>query len=174
MKNLRGRFVRATFLFMLMVTAFFISRTCLFAVNASDEASSAIGEADNALKHAFNAVLEAERAGANVSDLIVKLSEAGGLLAEAENAYRVGNFSEAAGKAKACSTMAHDIAWKAFILKSSALADAQKAFLQTLTFSCLGCTVFLAFLYLVWCWFRRVYEEKLLKMRPEVAADAED
>jgi hypothetical protein len=145
-----------------------------FYVSASDEASSAIGEADNALRQAFEAVLEAERAGVNVSDLLVKLDEAGGLLAEAENAYRVGNFSEAISKAERCSLVADGVIGEALSLKSSALADAQKAVLQTLTFSWVGGVAFLAVLFFVWSWFKRAYAEKLMRMKPEVASDAED
>jgi hypothetical protein len=152
-----------------------LSLTCLpFYVSANDEASLAIGEADSALRRAFEAVLEAERAGANVSDLIVKLDEAGGLLAEAENAYRVGNFSEAVSKADKCSMLADGVVGEALSLKSSALADAQKATLQTLTFSCVGGVAFLTVLFFVWGWFKRAYAEKLMRMKPEVASDAED
>jgi hypothetical protein len=154
---------------------FSLSLTCLpFYVSANDEASSAIGEADDALSMAFEAVLEAERAGANVSDLIVKLDEAGGLLAEAENAYRVGNFSEAVSRAEGCSILANGVVGEALSLKSSALADAQKAVLQTLTFSWVGGAAFLIVLFFVWGWFKRAYARKLLQMKPEVASDAED
>jgi hypothetical protein len=142
-------------------------------VSASDEASSAIGGADNALRRAFEAVLEAERAGVNVSDLIVKLDEAGGLLAEAENAYRVGNFSEAVSKAEQCSMQADGVVGEALSLKNSALADAQKAVLQTLTFSWVGGVAFLAVLFFVWGWFKRAYAGKLMKMKPEVASNVE-
>lgn len=175
MKGLRGRLVKAPLLFLLIIMVFPLSLTLLpSTVSAGDEASSAIGEADNALRMAFEAVLEAERAGANVSDLIVKLDEAGGLLAEAENAYRVGNFSEAVSRAEECSVLADGVVGEALSLKSSALADAQKAVLQTLTFSWVGGVAFLAVLFFVWGWFKRVYAKKLLKMKPEVAVDAED
>lgn len=174
-KGLFGRFVKAPVLFLLIIMVFSLSLTCLpFHVSVNDEASSAIGEADNALRQAFEAVLDAERAGANVSDLIVKLVEAGGLLAEAENTYRVGNFSEAVSKADRCSMLAHGVVDEALGLKSSALADAQKAVLQTLTFSWVGGVAFLVLLFLVWGWFKRAYAEKLMRMNPEVAVDAED
>jgi hypothetical protein len=153
---------------------FSLSLTLLpFYVSASDEASLAIGEADDALRLAFEAVLEAERAGVNVSDLIVKLDEAGGLLAEAENAYRVGNFSEAVSKADRCSMLAHGVVDEALGLKSSALADAQKTGLQTLTFSWVGGVAFLTVLFFVWYWFKRIYVKRTLRMKPEVASDAE-
>lgn len=69
---------------------FFVTSRCVFAVNGV-EAEAAITEAESEIVECYGAVAEAERAGANVSDLIVKLDEAGGLLAEAENAYKVGN-----------------------------------------------------------------------------------
>ncbi|MEM2506762.1 MAG: hypothetical protein QXF61_06970 [Nitrososphaeria archaeon] len=160
---------------MLIIMAFSMSLTCTpIAVSASEEASLAISEADNALKRAFKSVLEAEKASANVSDLIAELNEAAGLLAEAENAYRVGNFREAVSKAEKCSMLANGVVQEALILKSSALTDAQRAFLQTLGISCVGCVAFLTALFFVWRWFRRAYVEKLLKMKPEVTADAED
>ena len=174
MKGLRGRFVKAPLLFLLVFMVFSLSLTRLpFYVSANDEASLAIGEADNALRQAFEAVLDAERAGANLSDLIVKLDEAGGLLAEAENAYRVGNFSEAISKADKCSMQADGVVGEALNLKGSALADAQKAVLQTLTFSWVGGVAFLAVLFFVWSWFKRAYAGKLMRMKPEVASDAE-
>jgi hypothetical protein len=174
-KGLYGRFLKALVLFLLMIMVLSLSLTRLpFYVSASDEASLAIGEADNALRQAFEAVLNAEKAGVNVSDLIVKLDEAGGLLAEAENAYKVGNFSEAVSKAEGCSALADDVVGEALSLKSSALADAPKTVLKTLTFSCLGGVAFLTVLFFVWGWFKRAYSNKLLKMKPEVASDAED
>jgi len=173
-KRSRGRFVKAPLLFLLIIMVFSLSLTCLPChVSAAYEASSAIGEADNALRMAFEAVLEAERAGANVSDLIVKLDDAGRLLAEAENAYRVGNFSEAVSKAEECSMLADGVAVEALSLKSLALANAQTALWQNLTFSCFGGLAFLVALFFVWGWFKRVYAKKLMRMKPEVAVDAE-
>jgi hypothetical protein len=174
-KGLRGRFVKAPVLFLLVFIVFSLSLTCLpFHVSARDEASSAIGEADDALRMAFEAVLEAEKAGANVSSLIVKLDEAGGLLAEAENAYIVGNFSEAVSRAEQCSVLADGVRGEAVTLKGEASVGAQIAFWQGLTFAVVGSAVFLIVLFFVWGWFKRAYANKLLRMKPEVASDAED
>jgi len=174
-KRLFGRFVKAPLLFLLIIMVFSLSLTLLpFYVSASDEASSAVGGADNALRRAFEAVLEAERAGVNVSDLIVKLDEAGGLLAEAENAYRIGNFSEAVSRAEECSILANGVVGEALSLQNMALADAQTAFWQNLTFSCFGGAAVLVVLFLVWGWFKRVYVKRMLRMKPEVASDVED
>ena len=175
MKRLFRRFVKAPLSFLLIIIVFSLSLTRLpFRVSAGDEASSAIGEADNALRRAFEAVLDAERAGANVSNLIFKLNEAGRLLAEAENAYKMGKFSEAISKAEGCSVLANGVVGEALSLKSSALAAAQTAFWQNLTFSCFGGLAFLVALFFVWGRFKRAYAKKLLRMKPEVASDAED
>jgi hypothetical protein len=167
------RFLRISVSFLLVLVL-----ACLFShgvaiIRGADEASPSVAEADVAVRRAFNATLDAERAGANVSGLIVKLDEAGGLLAEAENAYKVGNFSEAVSKAEECSMLADGVIGEALSLKTMALADAQTAFWQNLTFSCVGGAAFLVVLFLVWGWFKRVYAEKLLKMKPEVASDVE-
>jgi hypothetical protein len=142
-------------------------------VSADDGASSAISEANDALRRAFEAVLEAERVGANVSGLIVKLNEVGGLLAEAENAYGNGNFTEAASKAEKCSGLADSVRDEALTLKGEALAVGQKIFWQNLSITLVGSAVFLIFLFFVWDWFKRFYSKKLMKMKPEVAVDAE-
>jgi hypothetical protein len=143
-------------------------------VSADDGASSAISEANDALRRAFEAVLEAERVGANVSGLIVKLNEVGGLLAEAEIAYRNGNVSEAVSKAEECSGLADIVRDEALTLKGEALAVRQNIFWQNLSITLVGSAVFLIFLFFVWDWFKRFYSKKLMKMKPEVAVDAED
>jgi len=143
-------------------------------VSADDGASSAISEANDALRRAFEAVLEAERVGANVSGLIVKLNEVGGLLAEAEIAYKNGNFSEAVSKAKECSGLADGVMDEALTLKGKALAMGQNIFWQNLSITLVESAVFLIFLFFVWDWFKRFYSKKLMKMKPEVAVDAED
>jgi hypothetical protein len=140
---------------------------------SQEEAEAKIGEAEGAFNAAYNAVLEAERAGANISTLIVKLNVAGGFLAEAKNAFRVGNFSEAFGKAENCLAMLDGIAENALKLKGLAMAESQKAFWQSLVFSCLGSFGFLVGLFYFWSRFKSAYTKKLLKMKPEVASDAE-
>jgi hypothetical protein len=140
-------------------------------VRGADEASSSVGEADVAVRRAFNATLDAERAGANVSGLIVRLNEAGEILAEAEIALGNGNSSKAAGKAVQCIGIAQSVKSDADVLKASALDEAQTVFWASLTFSVVGIAVFVVVLMLVWRWFKRGYVEKMLGMKPEVAAD---
>ncbi len=161
-------------LFTLVVAAFLLGSVCLpLNVSGSDEASVAIGEADNALRRAFNAVWELESIGANVSGLMVKLNEAGALLAAAENAYRMGNFSDAFSRAEGCSMLAEGVLAEASSLKSSALADAEARFSHTLMFSIAGAVVFVVFLVLVWVVFAQYYGRRLLRMKPEVTCDVD-
>jgi len=53
-------------------------------VNSENEAAAKITEAENALNSAYEAVLQAEKAGANVTDLLSNLTEAGELLSKAK------------------------------------------------------------------------------------------
>jgi len=135
------------------------------------EAYSRVRKADDALKKAYVAVSDAERAGANVSSLIVRLNEAGGVLAVAEMAYGNKDYDGASEKAEACVMMANGVFADASRLKSSALVDARLRFLNTLMLSITSAVVFVAGLVLVWIWFKRSYLRRLLKMKPEVASD---
>jgi len=143
----------------------------VFVVRGADEASSSVGEADVAVRRAFNATLDAERAGANVSGLILRLNEAGEILTEAEMALGNGNSSEAAGKAGQCIGIAQSVKGDADVLKASALDGARTVFWASLTFSVVGIAVFVVVLALVWRWFKRGYVEKMFGMKPEVAHD---
>jgi hypothetical protein len=165
------RVLRASVSFLLVLALAGLFSHGVFVVRGADEASSSVGEADVAVRQAFNATLDAERAGANVSGLILRLNEAEELLAEAEMAYRIGNFSEAASKADKCSVLVDGVIGEASSLKSSALADAQARFSSTLIFSLAGAVVFVTALILIWVLFKPFYAKKLLRMKPEVASD---
>jgi hypothetical protein len=137
----------------------------------ADDASGSVGNADAAVRQAFNAALDAERAGANVSGLILRLNEAGGLLGEAEIALENGNSSEAANKAGQCVGIAESVRSDADVLKASALDEAQTVFWTYLAFSVVGIAVFVVVLVLVFRRFKRGYVGKTLGMKPEVAHD---
>lgn len=140
-------------------------------VRGASEASGSVGEADVAVRQAFNATVDAERAGANVSSLIVRLNEAGDALAMAENALRSGDSSGAVNNASLCIGIAEGVKSDAGVLKASALDEARTVFWRYLTFSVVSIAAFVIALVLVWLWFKRGYEGKVLNMKPEVAAD---
>jgi len=166
--------MKASALFLLVLVAFSLGLSHRsVCVGWSDEASSAIEGAENVLRQAFEAVLEAERAGANISSLMTTLNEAGRLLAEAEIAYGIGNSGEAVSEADQCYVLVNGVIGEALSLKSSVLADAQRISMQTLTLSLMGSVAFLIVLFFAWGLFKRVYAKRLLKMKPEVACDVE-
>ncbi|MCJ7424809.1 hypothetical protein MUP01_11175 [Candidatus Bathyarchaeota archaeon] len=139
----------------------------------ADEVQSSVGDADVAVRHAFNAALEAERVGANVSGLLVRLNEAGMILGEAEIAVRNGHSSEAASKVDQCIGLAESVRNDADALKASALGESQRVLWLSLAFSLVGIAVFVVVMVFVWRWFKRGYVRKMLGMRPEVTSGAE-
>jgi hypothetical protein len=165
------RVLRASVSFLLVLALVGLFSHGVFVVRGADEASSNVGEADVAVRQAFNATLDAERAGANVSGLIVRLNEAGGILTEAEIALGNGNSGEAASKAVQCIGIAESVKGDADVLKASALEKAQTVFWASLTFSVVGIVVFVVVLALVWRWFKGGYVRRMLGMKPEVAHD---
>jgi hypothetical protein len=134
----------------------------------STDASSDVEEADVAVRQAFNATLGAERAGANVSNLILMLNEAGDALGNAENALRDGDAGAAAGNASLCIGIANNVSTNADVLKASALGEAHSVFWDSVAFSVVGMTVFTVVLALVWAWFKRKCAGRALGLKPEV------
>jgi hypothetical protein len=165
------RVLRGSVSFLLVLVLVGLFSHGVFVVRGADEASSSVGEADVAVRWAFNATLDAERAGANVSGLILRLNEAGEILTEAEMALGNGNSSEAAGKAGQCIGIAESVRSDADVLKASALDGARTVFWASLTFSVVGIVVFVVVLEFVWRRFKRGHVRKMLGMKPEVAAD---
>jgi hypothetical protein len=157
-------------LLLVLVLAGLFSRD-VFVVRGADETSPSVADADVAVRQAFNATLNAERTGANVSSLILRLNEAGGILVEAEIALGNGSSSEAASDATQCVGIAQSVKSDADALKASALDEAQTLLWTYLTFSVVGVAVFVVVLVLVWRRFKRGYVGNTLGMRPEVAHD---
>jgi hypothetical protein len=56
----------------------------------TDQTASKLQAANTAVEETFNAVLDAEKAGANVTGLLAQLNVAAGVLAQAENSFRTG------------------------------------------------------------------------------------
>jgi hypothetical protein len=165
------RVLRGSVSFLLVLVLAGLFSHGVLVVRGVDEASSSVGEADVAVRQAFNATLDAERAGANVSGLIVRLNEAGDALREAEIALGNGNSSEAASKAVQCIGIAESVKGDAVVLKASALDEARTVFWASLTFSVVSIAAFAVVLALVWRWFKGGYVRRMLGMKPEVAHD---
>lgn len=138
----------------------------------SDE-NAKISAANTGITQAFKAILEAEKAGANVSGLIARLDGAGGLLAEADTDFRNGNASQADVEADKAIIIANNVTGEAASLKNSAIVESQRIFWLTLGFSAGGSLASAVALILVWRWFRRRYVRKMFGMKPRVVSNAE-
>ncbi len=170
-KGVLKRVLRVSVSFLLVLVLVGLFSRSVFVVRGADDAVSSVGEADAAVRGAFNATLNAEKAAANVSGLILRLNEAGVLLDEAEVALANGNSSEAARKAGQCIGIAESVKSDADALKASALDQAGTVFWTYLTFSVVSSAVFVVVLLLVWRRFKRGYTGRVLSMKPEVMAN---
>jgi CHASE3 domain sensor protein len=134
----------------------------------TDQTASKLQAANTAVEQAFNAVLDAEKAGANVKDLLAQLNTAEGDLAQAENSYRTGDFTTASTKADSVLPIAQQVKTSAQEAKQNALVSGQNALFITIVLTVDGVFVFLLVLFLVWRWFKRRYIKSLSEAEPEV------
>ena len=128
--------------------------------------------ADSALQNAFNAVLEAEKAGGNVTQLLARLNTAGENLAEAQNAYNSGNSANVTSNVENARQIAEQVNVDAVNLLNDSLIESQNNIRFTLIFSIVGAIVFGISLFLIWRRFKRAHVMKVLSMRPEVVENA--
>jgi len=138
--------------------------------SSEDVATSAVSQAEQALASAYEAVLEAEQAGADVSDLLVRLSEAGDLLAQAHVSNRLGDFDGAARFADLCSQIGEEVRVEARGLRGLALEEAVQRFRWTMIGSILGVAIVVGASFLGWRIFKLRYCRRVLGMRPEVVS----
>jgi len=148
----------------------FCSENNVFA--QTDQTASKIQVANNAVNKAFNTVLDAEKAGGNVTQLLEKLNIAGILLAEAQNTFNSGNTANITSMAENAIQIATKVNGDAIILRNASLVESQNSFWLTLTFSIVGAVVFGVSLLLVWRRFKCFYIKKLFCAKPEVVENA--
>ena len=148
---------------------------CLLSVQhttaQTDQAASKLQAANTAINQAFNAVLDAEKAGANVTDLLPQLSYAQGVLANAENSYRTGAFTKASIQADNVLPIVEKVTVSAQNSEQTALDSGQNAFWSTIAFTVIGAIVFVLALFLVWRWFKRSYIKNLSDAKPELVSN---
>lgn len=133
---------------------------------------SKLQAATNSVDVAFSAVSDAEKAGANVTGLLVQLNVAAGDLAQAENFYRTGNSNTAAAQADDALSISQQVSASAQSVNHNASVSGQTAFWLTIAFGEVGAPVFVLGLFLVWRRYKRGYMEKLPSLKPEVVEDA--
>ncbi len=137
----------------------------------TDQSTSKLQAANTAVNQAFNAVLDAEKVGANVTDLLTRINTAQGILAQAENSYRSGDTNTAATQANTVLLIAHQVTTAAQNAKQEAIMSNQNNYWFTIAFSVVGMIMFLEVLVLFWLWFKRRYIKNLSEAKPELVSN---
>ena len=151
---LRFRFCFVLLFVLVLVLAFsFVSISCFGA--SSEDAFSAISDAEDRIVVCYRAVAEADRAGANVSSLSGVLNEAGWLLSRAKLAYSQGDFDSAVVYANECLFMLDGFVDEAEGLRRSAEAAAHWDFMVNFVGSAVGAICVVVCGYALWVFLKR-------------------
>jgi len=153
--------------FVVFILMFFWFAHVCFAVDKA-AVDGALIDAENDLSSAYVAVGEAEKAGADVSELLVELRFAGALLAGAYNINGTGDYDKAYSFAVNCSESVNEIVDEALSLK----LEAEKAYSGRLFMTGAVSSVALSVLFVLslfgWRFLKKKYVERVLGMKPEV------
>jgi hypothetical protein len=134
----------------------------------TDQITLRLQAANNAVGQAFEAVLEAEKAGGNVTQLLIKLNIAGTILADAQNVLNSGITVNITSNVENAFQIANQVNDVALNLRNVSFVRSQNSLWLTLTFSVIGSIAFGISLIIIWRRFKRSYMNKLLDMKPEV------
>jgi ABC-type Fe3+ transport system permease subunit len=121
-----------------LVLFLFILPLSSISVSAQTDVASTIVTARTQLTNAYRAALQAEQAGANITQLADTLNEAGSVLAKAEHAYSVGDFTASQDLALQCQALLDNFGASADALKESALQKVAQDFWVTLIYPIFG------------------------------------
>ena len=114
--------------------------------------------------------MDAEKAGANVTDLLAQLNDAEGILAQAENSYRTGDYNAAAAQAGNVLTITQEVTTAAQEAKQTALVSGQNTIWSTIALTVICAIVFVLALFLVSRRFKRRYIKNLSDAKPKVVS----
>ena len=150
------RFAFVLVLLFAVASRLFVSVTV--AESGEDEAALALAGAEGAVVSAYQAVLGAEGAGANVSDLLVRLNEAGGFLARARMAYSVEDFDSALDFAVQSQEKLNGFVVEADALRGAAMQEHYLDFLVNVVGSIMGAVAVVCVGFVSWFFLKRKYE----------------
>jgi hypothetical protein len=137
----------------------------------TDIIESELLRANSEVEQAFNMVSSADEEGANVTGLFEQLNVATGLLAQAENSYRIGDLNKAVNFADQASSIAQQVIGQADEAKESAIAAGHKIFLATVASVAVGSFLLILGLFLGWRLFKQRYINNMLEAKPEVTSN---
>lgn len=90
------------------------------------------------------------------------------MTAQAENAYRTGDFATADSYADTALPVAQQVTTQAVTLQENAEASAQTSFWYTIAVTIAAAAVFIVALFLGWRLLKRRYIKNMLEAKPEV------
>ncbi len=132
------------------------------------EEAISLQKAGVAINQAFDCVLDAEKAGVNVTDFLIRLNMAGQLLADAQNAHKTGNLTSVTSKADNAKRIADQVNDEAITLKDASLTLTRNNFWYAVIFSIGGAVIFCLVMVIVWQRLKRSRTNRLFSMRPEL------
>lgn len=118
--------------------------------SARDEADSAIRSSEEKILECYSAVLDAERAGADVTPLLEVLNEAGDLLSKAQLAYNKGDFYAARDLAYQSLVKLEGFVEKAKALEEAATIQGFYDFMINFVGSISGAVAVIIFSFVFW------------------------
>ncbi len=145
-------------------TSFIFSIAVLFllAINVSSawcfsqhEAASKIQAAESEILNCYRAVYEAEKAGANVSELLNSLNEASWLLSKAKLAYNGGDYDSAFTHASECLSKLEGFTNQAEVLRLEAEQAGHLDFMVNFVGSAVGSLAIVVGGYAVWIYLKK-------------------
>ncbi|MBX5327268.1 MAG: hypothetical protein ACQXXH_01625 [Candidatus Bathyarchaeia archaeon] len=157
------------FVLVLFVVCVFSSISRGFAETTEVEAYGVISNVSGFLERAFLAVGDAERSGANVTLLKVRLNYAGLLLANASASFGVGDFSAAVDFALLANDTVNGMGDEAYQLKTAAEVARVERFHWSILVSSLGISLVVFVVLVGWVYFKRYYVRRVLGLKPEVS-----
>jgi VIT1/CCC1 family predicted Fe2+/Mn2+ transporter len=116
----------------------------------------------------YEVILEAERAGVDVSGLLHRLDVAGEYLTLARMCLRTGNLEGAARNASLSEEALDGLVEDAGVLRERAVKESDERFWMAIGGSVVGVVTVVCGGWLGWSWFKRWYYRRALEMKPEV------
>lgn len=151
MPSIRYEIAISCVFFLVFAILFVSPATCY----SEDEAKSAIEAAQNELLSCYNAAFEAEKAGANISELLSVLNEAGWLLSKAKLAYTQGDFDSSVSLANECQSKLDGFANRADDLRRNAEKEGYLDFMNNFVGSGVGALCVIIGGYAFWIMLKR-------------------
>lgn len=127
------------------------------AVDSQPQSVSALHDAEGSVVSAYYAISKADAAGANVTDLLVRLNDAEDALSRAKIAYRIGDYDSSMEWAALCQDKLQGFVADADALTEVAVRDSNLNFLVTVVGSLIGSVGIVCLGVLGWVYLNRRY-----------------